>query len=162
MPQSVASCAVRSYRTLSPLPVSKYDHRRYAFCCTFRRLAPPRSYLALCPMEPGLSSPVNPIPPKEISRKTAVAAQPTPRIDYHEIISCLKIIFIKISLKVAKKFSRLTLAWPQQCLDLFLRDEPLLIQQLSRLFVGFYLLLPALKLSSEIQTKKSHRFLLIL
>jgi hypothetical protein len=96
-----------SERGLPPLPVSKYDHRRYAFCCTFRRLAPPRSYLALCPMEPGLSSPVNPIPPKEISRKTAVAAQPTPRIDYHEIISCLKIIFIKISLKVAKKFSRL-------------------------------------------------------
>jgi hypothetical protein len=30
--------------------------RRYIFCCTFRRLAPPRRYLALCPMEPGLSS----------------------------------------------------------------------------------------------------------
>jgi hypothetical protein len=107
MPQTVTSCAVRSYRTISHLPVSEYDHRRSLLCCTFRRLAPPRSYLALCPMEPGLSSPVNPIPPKEISRKTAVAAQPTPRIDYHEIISCLKIIFIKISLKVAKKFSRL-------------------------------------------------------
>ncbi len=31
---------------------------RFAFCCTFRRLAPPRRYLAFCPMEPGLSSPV--------------------------------------------------------------------------------------------------------
>ena len=31
--------------------------RRYTFCCTFRRLTPPRRYLALCPMEPGLSSP---------------------------------------------------------------------------------------------------------
>ena len=31
--------------------------RRYIFCCTFRRLAPPRDYLAPCPMEPGLSSP---------------------------------------------------------------------------------------------------------
>ncbi len=29
---------------------------RYPFCCTFRRLTPPRRYLALCPMEPGLSS----------------------------------------------------------------------------------------------------------
>jgi hypothetical protein len=31
--------------------------RRYIFCCTFRRLAPPRRYLAPCPVEPGLSSP---------------------------------------------------------------------------------------------------------
>jgi hypothetical protein len=30
---------------------------RYVFCGTFRRLAPPRRYLALCPVEPGLSSP---------------------------------------------------------------------------------------------------------
>src|SRR3546814_7939610 len=30
--------------------------RRFAFCCTFRRLAPPRRYLAPCPVEPGLSS----------------------------------------------------------------------------------------------------------
>ncbi len=29
---------------------------RSALCCTFRRLAPPRGYLALYPMEPGLSS----------------------------------------------------------------------------------------------------------
>jgi len=29
---------------------------RYIFCCTFRRLAPPRYYLAPCPVEPGLSS----------------------------------------------------------------------------------------------------------
>ncbi len=34
--------------------------RRYAFCCTFRRLAPPRRYLAPCPVEPGLSSPGKP------------------------------------------------------------------------------------------------------
>ena len=31
--------------------------RRSALCCTVRRLAPPRRYLALCPVEPGLSSP---------------------------------------------------------------------------------------------------------
>ena len=30
--------------------------RRYIFCGTFRRLTPPRRYLALRPMEPGLSS----------------------------------------------------------------------------------------------------------
>ncbi len=30
--------------------------RRYIFCCTFRRLTPPRRYLALYPVEPGLSS----------------------------------------------------------------------------------------------------------
>ena len=29
---------------------------RSTLCCTFRRLAPPRRYLAFCPMEPGLSS----------------------------------------------------------------------------------------------------------
>jgi len=29
---------------------------RYIFCCTFRRLTPPRRYLASCPVEPGLSS----------------------------------------------------------------------------------------------------------
>ena len=49
---AVTSGAVRSYRTISPLPAS----RRYIFCCTFRRLAPPRRYLAPYPLEPGLSS----------------------------------------------------------------------------------------------------------
>ena len=29
---------------------------RYTFCCTGRGLAPPRRYLAPCPVEPGLSS----------------------------------------------------------------------------------------------------------
>ena len=57
MPPSVATDAVRSYRTISPLPARRSGRRRYAFCCTFRRLTPPRGYLALCPMEPGLSSP---------------------------------------------------------------------------------------------------------
>ncbi len=65
--------AVRSYRTFSPLPSTyprsalrpgtwalnrpRVDGRRYIFCGTFRRLAPPRRYLAPCPVEPGLSSP---------------------------------------------------------------------------------------------------------
>jgi len=53
----VASRAVRSYRTISPLPALPVgSHRRYLFCGTFRRLTPPRHYLAPCPVEPGLSS----------------------------------------------------------------------------------------------------------
>jgi len=37
-------------------PTITSDGRRYLFCCTFRRLKPPRNYLAPCPVEPGLSS----------------------------------------------------------------------------------------------------------
>ena len=53
----VAQLAVRSCRTVSPLPRTPCDAvRRSALCCTFRRLTPPRRYLAPCPAEPGLSS----------------------------------------------------------------------------------------------------------
>ena len=52
----VARLAVRSYRTISPLPRIPKDRSAVSFCCTFRRLAPPRRYLAPCPVEPGLSS----------------------------------------------------------------------------------------------------------
>lgn len=55
-PLSITSNAVRSYRTLSPLPVPE-GHRRSALCCTGRGFTPPRRYLAPCPVEPGLSSP---------------------------------------------------------------------------------------------------------
>ena len=49
----VATGAVRSYRTISPLP----DRiRRYIFCCTFHELTFSRRYLAPCLAEPGLSS----------------------------------------------------------------------------------------------------------
>jgi hypothetical protein len=49
--------AVRSYRTVSPLPRMPCGTvRRFVLCCTFRRLTPPRRYLAPCPVEPGLSS----------------------------------------------------------------------------------------------------------
>ena len=51
----VTISAVRSYRTISPLPACKMP-RRYIFCGTFRRLASPRCYLAPCPVKPGLSS----------------------------------------------------------------------------------------------------------
>ena len=53
----VAVGAVRSYRTISPLPIRRGGLRRYLFCGTCRGLAPPRRYLAPCPVEPGLSSP---------------------------------------------------------------------------------------------------------
>ena len=67
--RSVARLAVRSYRTVSPLPRMSCDTvRRSALCCTFRRLAPPRRYLAPCPVEPGLSS----------ARERDAAAWPAP------------------------------------------------------------------------------------
>lgn len=52
----VTTSAVRSYRTFSPLPSPPKKLGRSIFCGTFRRLAPPRRYLAPCPLEPGLSS----------------------------------------------------------------------------------------------------------
>jgi len=36
---------------------ASFKWRAVSFCCTGRQLTPPRSYLALCSMEPGLSSP---------------------------------------------------------------------------------------------------------
>src|SRR5262249_53427821 len=56
VPPNVATGAVRSYRTVSPLPSPLLALGRFAFCCTFRRLTPPRCYLAPRPPEPGLSS----------------------------------------------------------------------------------------------------------
>ena len=46
-------------------------HRRSALCCTFRRLTPPRNYLALCPVEPGLSSALFPGPRERGLESTA-------------------------------------------------------------------------------------------
>lgn len=56
--------------------------RRYTFCCTFRRLTPPRRYLAPCPMKPGLSSPAS-----VTETSTAATVQPTSR----RILSKIKI-----------------------------------------------------------------------
>ena len=42
------------------------SHRRSTLCCTFRRLSPPRCYLALYPMEPGLSSAIHPFKRKRM------------------------------------------------------------------------------------------------
>src|SRR5204862_5457266 len=46
---------VRSYRTVSPLPVPE-GHRRSALCCTVLRVAPTGCYPASCPVESGRSS----------------------------------------------------------------------------------------------------------
>jgi|GEM_PF-5869679 len=85
---SIWSCSRRGLPCREPLPVARCAltapfHpcrlervRRFAFCCTFRRLAPPRDYLAPCPAEPGLSS-------VHITMHTA-AAWPTPHA-HHSI-----------------------------------------------------------------------------
>ncbi len=48
----------RSWSTQPDIRPTSAPKNRSAvsFCCTFRRLAPPRGYLAPCPVEPGLSS----------------------------------------------------------------------------------------------------------
>ncbi|CDH39806.1 hypothetical protein APICBIBUN_06766 [Acinetobacter pittii 42F] len=55
--------AVNCYQTrgaLLPHPFTLTSRmRRSTLCCTFRRLSPPRRYLAPCPMKPGLSSPAS-------------------------------------------------------------------------------------------------------
>ena len=66
---------VVSYTTVSPLPVPPGceipgGHRRSALCCTFRRVAPPGSYPASCPVESGLSSARGPRPSGELARRT--------------------------------------------------------------------------------------------
>ena len=56
-PAALAPQAVSSYLAVSPLPRTSCDAvRRSVLCCTSRRLAPPRRYLAPCSVEPGLSS----------------------------------------------------------------------------------------------------------
>jgi hypothetical protein len=64
-PSGVTTDAVRSYRTLSPLPAPFPALRRFTFCCTFRGLTPPRRYLAPRPAEPGLSS-TPPLAPRKV------------------------------------------------------------------------------------------------
>ncbi len=66
--------AVRSYRTISPLPDEETLARRYIFCGTFRGLTSPRRYLASCSMEPGLSS----NPHRRARLRNSAIAQPAP------------------------------------------------------------------------------------
>jgi hypothetical protein len=60
VPWDVAIHAVRSYRTVSPLPVLFPALRRSTLCCTVRELALPRRYLAPCPLSPDF-------PPRRLS-----------------------------------------------------------------------------------------------
>jgi hypothetical protein len=74
---SVTGGPVRSYRTLSPLPVlPRGSHRRFAFCGTIRRLSPPGRYPAPCPSELGLSSGV----PRTVRRRSSLARLPNLRV----------------------------------------------------------------------------------
>jgi len=66
LPPSVTTDAVRSYRTISPLPVFLRKLRRFLFCCTFRGLTSPRRYLALCPWSPDF-------PPRPCGRSDCLA-----------------------------------------------------------------------------------------
>ena len=51
-------------------PTPKDVGWRYIFCGTFRRLTPPRRYLAPCPMEPGLSSIPHRLPTPTMTTET--------------------------------------------------------------------------------------------
>ena len=92
LPQTVTCCAVRSYRTLSPLPNYPKVIWRSSLCCTSRQLALPRRYLASYPMEPGLSSAL------AITTKTAIARSTHGREFSTRITSYLtqKLVFPKI------------------------------------------------------------------
>jgi len=55
---TVAGSAVRSYRTLSPLPQAANSRRRFAFCCTFPGVAPAGRYPApMLPWSPDFPRP---------------------------------------------------------------------------------------------------------
>jgi len=60
VPARLPGTAVGSYPTISPLPAdctcANKIYRRFVFCGTFRRVSPPGSYPASCPVESGLSS----------------------------------------------------------------------------------------------------------
>ena len=63
-----ARCALTA--PFHPYLCSRANHRRSTLCCTGRRLSPPRRYLALYPLEPGLSSVVHPFKRERISEKS--------------------------------------------------------------------------------------------
>ena len=68
-------CQARGALLPHPFTLTSLERlRRSTLCCTFRRLTPPRRYLALCPMEPGLSSPKQPL----LAYILAATVWPTP------------------------------------------------------------------------------------
>ena len=58
--------------------------RRYVFCGTFRRLTPPRRYLAPCPAEPGLSS---------ISTRDTATARPALAAECRALEGFFQVVF---------------------------------------------------------------------
>ena len=62
-----ARCALTA--PFHPYLCSRTNHRRSSLCCTGRRLSPPRRYLALYPVEPGLSSASHPFKRKRMIEK---------------------------------------------------------------------------------------------
>ena len=65
----VARCALTA--PFHPCLFPRTNHRRSILCGTFRRLSPPRRYLALYPLEPGLSSAMLPNKRKRILENSA-------------------------------------------------------------------------------------------
>jgi hypothetical protein len=84
VPRNVATRAVRSYRTVSPLPASLLTLRRFIFCCTFRELALPRRYLAPCPPSPDF-----PPPPTPCGRGDSDCLADSPWATIHDLTHCL-------------------------------------------------------------------------
>ena len=64
----VARCALTA--PFHPYLYSRTNHRRSSLCCTGRGLSPPRCYLALYPLEPGLSSVRHPFKRKRLIEKS--------------------------------------------------------------------------------------------
>src|SRR5688572_14877906 len=63
--------------TLTQPSLFRATARRYVFCATFRRVAPPGCYPAHCPVEFGLSSPVG-LRPRPCGRGTPARRQRVP------------------------------------------------------------------------------------
>ena len=77
----VTTRAVRSYRTVSPLPVARLwrAHRRSILCGTFPGLSPGGRYPPPCPAEFGLSS-----RPDRSGQAAALPARRTPKVLYQK------------------------------------------------------------------------------
>ena len=68
---------------------------RFIFCCTFRRLTPPRGYLALCPLEPGLSSPPS---DKNLTRRRLSSRLAAPGYRERQISASINLFLPEMSL----------------------------------------------------------------
>ena len=79
------------------------ERRRSALCCTFRRFTPPRRYLALCPMEPGLSSPAHQPIRKRIGQLTL-----------ERLSSQLRRAHYSATFKSTSKITRLSMTQPHK------------------------------------------------